>query len=119
MKKISSYKDLQVWQRSRKLCTHTYEITAAFPKEELFGLTSQLRRASVSVAVNIAEGFSRHGTKDYINFISISIGSLTELEALYILSEDLKYLNAADELQEINELQKMLHALSNSLKEKL
>ena len=117
--KIQSYKDLQVWQRSRILVRRTYQLTQAFPREEMFGLASQLRRAAVSVPANIAEGFTRHGTKDYVSFVSIALGSLAELETLYILSDDLGYVEADVELKEIDELQKMLHALRNSLKEKL
>lgn len=116
---IKSYKDLQVWKRARLLVKHTYKITKTFPEDEKFGLISQLRRAAVSVPANIAEGFSRHGTKDYINFLSISLGSLAELETLYILSEDLGYMDATKELKGVDEMQKMLHTMRKSLKEKL
>lgn len=119
MAKINNYKDLQVWVRARALVKRTHQVTQAFPKEELFGLTSQLRRAAVSVPANIAEGFMRHGTRDYISFISIALGSLAELETLYILSDDLGYLDAAGDLNEIEQMQKMLFAMRQSLREKL
>lgn len=119
MVSISSYKDLDVWKRARLLVKGVYIITQSYPKEELFGITSQTRRAAVSIPANIAEGFSRHGTKDYIAFISIAIGSLAELETLLILATDVGYINDIKILDEINQLQKMLHGLRKSLKDKL
>lgn len=119
---ITSYRDLEVWQRSRRLVKTIYDLTKTFPKEELFGLTSQMRRAAISVPANIAEGYSRHGTKDYIHFVSIALGSSSELEALLILAEDLNYVTestAARILKDVDVLQKMLHRLRQSLKEKL
>lgn len=77
---IQTYHDLVVWQLGRKLVSHTYRLTQPFPKHELYGLASQMQRASVSVPSNIAEGFSRKGTRDYIQFIVTSIGSLSELD---------------------------------------
>ncbi len=119
---IYSFKNLEVWKLSRILVKTIYQITAKFPKEELFSLTSQIRRSAISIPSNIAEGHSRHSTKDYINFISISIGSSNELETQIILSQDLGFIaeeEATVILKEIDRLQKMLHKLRNSLKAKL
>jgi len=119
---VYSYKDLAVWKRSRLLVKLIYQITANFPKEELFSLTSQMRRSAISIPSNIAEGHSRHGTKDYISFISIAIGSSNELETQVILAQDLGFIlekNANPILDEIDQLQKMLHKMRSSLKAKL
>ena len=77
---MKSYTELEVWQKCRKLASLIYELTAAFPKDELFGLTSQIRRSAVSVPSNIAEGCGRNSTKDSIQFFYIARGSLYELE---------------------------------------
>lgn len=119
---VYSFKDLEVWKRSRVLVKMIYQATAKFPKEELFSLTSQMRRSAISIPPNIAEGHSRHSTKDYINFISISIGSSNELETQIILSQDLGFITEKDAivlLKEIDRLQKMLHKMRGSLKAKL
>ncbi|MDX2112360.1 MAG: four helix bundle protein [Alphaproteobacteria bacterium] len=120
--KIRNYKDLEVWQKGRVLVKQVYQLTKLFPKEEIYGLTAQLRRAVVSVPSNIAEGHSRSGTKDFIQFISVSIGSLAEVETQIILSEDLEFCQPAQTIsiyKNIEELQRMLHALRSSLKAKL
>jgi four helix bundle protein len=122
MSEIKNYKDLEVWKRSRRLVATVYGVTRTFPKEELYSLTSQLRRAVVSIPSNIAEGHSRSGTRDFIQFISIAIGSLAEVETQLLLSEDLEYTDSKDNasvLSEIEILQKMLHSLRASLKSKL
>ena len=119
---IKSYRDLDVWQRSRALVKHVYDLTRLFPREEMYGLTSQIRRASISVPSNIAEGHSRSGTKDYIHFLSISIGSLAELETQVLLAEDLEYvkvLQTEEIIKEIITIQKMLYSLRMRLREKL
>jgi four helix bundle protein len=119
---IKSYRDLEVWKKARILVKDVYQLTKLFPKEELYGLTSQLRRAIVSVPSNIAEGHSRSGTKDFIQFISIAIGSLAESETQILLSPDLGYIQESQiipVITNIQELQRMLHALRTSLKAKL
>ncbi len=90
--KIQSFKDLHSWQEGHKLVILIYKETDAFPKSELFSLTSQLRRASVSLTSNIAEGFSRNTYKEKVQFYSIAMGSLTEIENQLIIAKDLKYL---------------------------
>jgi four helix bundle protein len=115
---IKNYKDLKVWQRSRELVKLIYILTQPFPPEEKFGLTSQMRRAAISVPSNIAEGHSRSGTKDYIRFLSIAIGSLAELETQLILATDLEFCTENDIkncITIIQELQRMLHSLRRNL----
>jgi four helix bundle protein len=121
-KSIKSYHDLEVWKRSRVFVKLVYQLTKRFPKEEVFALTSQMRRSAISIPSNIAEGYSRHGLKDYINFISIAVGSSAELETQLLLSQDLDYCdqeNITRLLQELNQIQKMLHRLRQSLQSKL
>ena len=91
--RINSFTDLRVWQEAHKLAIITYQETDSFPKHELFGLTSQLRRAAVSITSNIAEGFSRQSNKEKIQFYSIARGSLTEVENQLLLAKDIKYIN--------------------------
>lgn len=119
---IKTYRDLEVWIKSRHLVKQIYIFSKSFPKEELYGLTSQIRRAAVSVPSNIAEGHSRGGTKDYINFISIAIGSLAELETQVLLAMDLEYTSETNTkiiIEQVHELQRMLHSLRGSLRSKL
>ena len=88
---MKSYTDLDVWIKSRELATLVYDISKVFPKEELFGLSSQIRRAAVSIPSNIAEGCGRNTAKDTIQFLFIARGSLYELETQSYISFDLKY----------------------------
>lgn len=119
--RIKNYKDLIVWQKSRLLVKEIYKITKNFPEDEKFGLTSQVRRAAISIVSNIAEGHSRNSTKDYIRFVSMAIGSISEVEAQLIVASDLKFIEYKSNehiFALINEIQKMLHSLRNSLKPK-
>jgi four helix bundle protein len=90
---IKSYKDLQVWRESMDLVTEIYKLTESFPRSEVYGLTNQIRRSSVSIPSNIAEGSGRKNTKEYIYFLYISKGSLSELETQLEISKRLGYLN--------------------------
>jgi four helix bundle protein len=94
--KIKSFTDLIVWQEGHKLVLMIYDITKQFPKEEIFGLTNQLRRAVVSITSNIAEGFSRQSYKDKVKFYYISLGSLTEVQNQLLISKDTKYISQED-----------------------
>ncbi len=88
-----SYKNLKIWSDAVILVSDMYSLTKKFPKEEVFGVTSQLRRAVISISSNIAEGSSRPSKKDYSRFIDISIGSLHEVESLLEIAHNLKYLS--------------------------
>lgn len=113
---IRSFHDLRAWQLGRMLVKHIYELTRTFPKEELYSLTSQLRRAAISVPSNIAEGYSRRGLGDYLNFVNIAIGSLAELETQLILAQDLGFCSAqAVNKNLVDESQRVLFGLRNSL----
>ena len=96
MKPIRSYKDLEIWQEGIELVTTVYKLTNDFPKEELYGLTSQLRRAAVSVPANIAEGYARNHRAELRQFLYIALASLAELETLSIIAVRLGYTSQGD-----------------------
>jgi len=119
MKTIKNFEDLSVWRKSHELVLEIYKITKNFPKEEKYSLVSQMRRAAISVAANIAEGFKRRGIKDKINFYNTSQGSLSELQYYTILVKDLKYTDSLDKVKFlIEEVGKMLNGLISSLSKK-
>ncbi len=112
MEKIKSYKDLLVWQKGIEIVLMVYKITSSFPEEEKFGLTSQLRRAAVSIPSNIAEGWGRGTKAQYAHFLKISRGSLLEIETQLVISEKLNYTNNENNiLSLIDEESKMLNSL--------
>ncbi len=114
---MTSHKDLNVWKKSMNLVILTYRLTGQFPKEELFGLSSQMRRAAVSIPSNIAEGHGRNSDKELIRFLFISLGSASELETQILLSNKLDFLNEEgfNQLNELNnEVIRMLVALIRS-----
>lgn len=90
--KIKSFTDLRVWQKGHTVVLDIYRVTKCFPKEELFGLTSQLRRAAVSFTSNIAEGFSRNSHKEKQQFYAIALGSLTEIQNQLLVARDVNYI---------------------------
>jgi len=111
---VQDYRRLQVWQRSHQLVLDVYRVTGAIPTAERYGLTSQLRRAALSVPTNIAEGARRTSAKEYSHFLNIAEGSLSETEYLVLVCRDLGYVQpeiAAGVLSEATELLKMLGAL--------
>lgn len=115
---MSSYKELIVWQKSYSLTLQIYSLTKTFPKEELFSLVSQMRRASISIPSNIAEGNSRVSKKDHLQFIRIAYGSGAELETQLQLSKDLGYLKNEEYTKIaslLSEVMRMLNALMASL----
>uniref|UniRef100_UPI00286E62D0 four helix bundle protein n=1 Tax=Chamaesiphon sp. VAR_69_metabat_338 TaxID=2964704 RepID=UPI00286E62D0 len=93
---ISSFRDLRVWQLGMDLTERVYRITDSFPKSEIYGLTSQIRRAAVSIPSNLAEGHGRNSTKEFLQFIAIAFGSICELETQILLSHRLKYIETDD-----------------------
>lgn len=93
---MKTYRDLQVWQKAMQLVTAIYKSTKGFPVEELYGLTSQIRRCSVSIPANLAEGYGRNSTQDYVRFLRIASGSLYELQTLLEISRNLCFINAND-----------------------
>ena len=114
MSEVRSYRDLQVWQRAMDVTVGTYELTRAYPRDELFGLTSQSRRAAASIAANIAEGYGRASKPSYLNFLRIARGSLKELETHLILAERVGLLASgatAPLLDQTDEVGRMLHGL--------
>jgi four helix bundle protein len=114
---VQNFKELTVWQRSFDLVRWIYEVTKTFPENEKFGLCSQMQRAAVSIPSNIAEGFGRQGTKEFIQFLYIAVGSCAELETQMLLSQALGYAYPPQErIDQITEIQKMLHGLIRTLK---
>ncbi len=118
---VNSFRDLRVWQLGIKLVEQVYLLTARFPKEEIYGLTSQIQRAAVSVPSNIAEGHTREHRKEYLQHLSIAQASLAELETQLEISARLKYLTS-NEFNQITEniksLGRQLYALRNALGDK-
>jgi len=112
--KLTSYKDLIVWQKAISLVEKIYQLTYYFPKEEVYGITTQLRRAAVSIPSNIAEGYARRSHKEYLQFYSISYGSSLEVETQLIIAKKLKFASP-DQFAEIEnlleEVRKMLYAM--------
>jgi four helix bundle protein len=121
-KKISSYKELEVWKRGVGLVTEVYRATSVFPPSELYSLTSQIRRAAVSVPANIAEGWGRESSKNYVQFLRTSRGSLFELETLITISSNLDYFKTdkcAAIRTEIDELGRMLNSIIQKLNSRI
>jgi four helix bundle protein len=119
---MQSYKDLMVWQKAITLSVACYKLTAQFPKDEMYGMTSQIRRASVSVAANIAEGHGRDQTRPFILSLRIAQGSLKELETHLILAEKIGLVPAlaiSEPTLLADEIGRMLRALIRSLQDKL
>ena len=117
--KIKDFTDLITWQKAHELVLMIYKITDAFPQKEMYALTSQMRRAAVSITSNIAEGFSRHTEKEKIQFYYIALGSLTELQNQIIISKDVAYINNAhfdSLLIVIVNVQKLINGLLRSIK---
>jgi four helix bundle protein len=115
---VKDLHELKVWQKAHEVTLLLYRVTAAFPREELYGLTSQLRRASASIAANLAEGCGRSGDAEFARFCSMAMGSASELEYHLLLAKDLKLIKPAD-YEELapraTELKRMLTALIQKL----
>ena len=118
---MQRFTELKVWQRSHVLVLQIYRLTVGFPSEERFGLVVQLRRATLSVPTNIAEGSKREGLQEYARFLNIAEGSLAETEYLLLVSRDLSYVTPKDVqplLKEIDEIARMLNALRKKVIER-
>lgn len=119
---VESYQDLTVWQKAMETVERCYQLTRTFPNQEVYGMTSQIRRAAVSIPANIAEGWGRESTREFIQFLRIAQGSLKELETLLLLSTRVQLTNATV-VQPIQatlaEVSRMIHSLIGSLKRKL
>ncbi len=116
---LKTHKDLDVWKKSMELAERYYYLTDKFPDNERYGLVSQMRRSAVSVPSNIAEGAARGSIKEFIQFLYISLGSLSELETQSLLSDRLKLLNDKSIFNELELIRKMLLGLIKSMKNKI
>ncbi|MFV8357899.1 four helix bundle protein [Flavobacterium sp. XS1P32] len=120
MSGVKSYKELLIWQKGIKIVVLVYKLTKDFPKEEIYALTSQLKRASVSIPSNIAEGFGRQTDKSFNHFLNISRGSLNEIETQLIIAKGLEFIKNENIFNEllflIEEESKMINAFSKNLK---
>ena len=120
MGEIKSYKDLLIWQKGIKIVCLVYQLVKSFPKEELYALSSQLKRASVSIPSNIAEGYGRNTDKSFSHFLDISRGSLFEIETQLLIANELGFITSktlyTEILSQIEEESKMINAFSKTLK---
>ena len=118
---LKTHYDLDVWNKSIVLVSNIYKTTAKFPKEEIYGLTSQIKRASISIPSNIAEGASRQTNKEFTQFLYIALGSASEVETQLIIANNLGFINQ-DELSfllnELGKIKKMLNGLIKHLKDR-
>lgn len=120
MSTLNSYKELIVWQKSMILVKEIYLISATFPSDEKFGLISQMRKSSVSIPSNIAEGWGRLSKKNYVQFLRISRGSLFELETQLLITKELNYISDCESIKNlIIEISKMLNSLIKKIEKKL
>ena len=114
-----NHKDLDIWKKSMDLVEAIYALTKSFPTDEKFGLTNQIRRAVVSIPSNIAEGSTRKGDKEFIQFLYIALGSLSEVETQYLIAVRLKYSKENTDLEDkINEVRRMIIGMRNYLLKK-
>ena len=118
---MKTFRDILVWQKSMSFVTEIYNESKSFPKEEVYGLTSQIRRSAVSIPSNISEGFGREGVADYLRFLNIGIASLFELQTQLEIAFNLKYLSEKvfKNLYELSrEIERMLSSFIRSIKSK-
>ncbi|QBZ98003.1 four helix bundle protein [Flavobacterium sangjuense] len=118
---MSNFRNLQIWQKSMTLTTNIYIATKNFPKEEIFTLTSQIRRSSISIPSNIAEGFGRDSNKEYLRFLNVSIASLFELQTQLEIGKNIEYLTELEFnkiYEDTRELERMLVSFIKKIKER-
>ncbi|MBN2483752.1 MAG: four helix bundle protein [Candidatus Omnitrophica bacterium] len=116
--KIKDFKDLKVWQKAMEIVTNTYNMVKKFPQEELYALSSQMKRAVVSIPSNIAEGFQRKHPKEYIQFLNVASASSAELETQILIAKNLNYINEEQSdslISEIRSLCKMISSLAKKI----
>lgn len=119
---IQSYRELIAWQKAMDLVESVYRVTLKFPREEIYSLTTQLRRAAISIPSNIAEGQGRNTTRDFLHFLAIALGSLKEVETQLLIAERLTYITkpiTVTLLEQTTEVGRLLNGLSNSLKKRI
>lgn len=119
---MRNYRDLQVWTKAHKLTLDLYRLSQAFPREEIYGLTSQLRRAAVSIGANLAEGCGRRTSPELARFVKIAMGSASELDYHLLLSHDLGFMNGNDFTRTyaaLTEVRKMLTSFLGSVEEQI
>lgn len=109
------FQDLIVWQKAHEFVLSVYRMTSAFPKSEIYGLTSQLRRAAVSIPANIAEGFTKMGKADKVRFLNIAQASLEESRYYLLLAHDLQYNDCSRIIEQIGEVSKLLSAYCRTI----
>ncbi len=113
---MSTYKDLEVWKQSYSFCLVVYRLSAKFPNDEVYGLTSQIRRAAVSIPANISEGSKRLSKKDFCHFLVIAQGSGAELETHFLLAKDLGYIKDEEYTQVVTLLEPIMKMLTGFIK---
>lgn len=117
---MRSHQKLDVWQAAMRLVKQVYQVTASFPKAEIYGLTSQMRRAAVSIPSNISEGAARYGDKEFLQFLYIARGSLSELETQILIAKDLGFLSENNELlSQTAKVFALLGGLINAIRERI
>jgi four helix bundle protein len=117
--KMRTHKDLDVWKNGVELVKKIYATTSDFPKEEMYGLTSQIRRSAISIPSNIAEGSARNSTREFIQFLYFALGSTAELETQLLISKDLGYLKDLSVFKDLEKIKVQLVNLIKSLKNKI
>jgi four helix bundle protein len=114
-KPAKTFQELVVWQKAHQLVLSVYQFSKDFPKSEIYGLTSQIRRSAISIPANIAEGFKKKGKTDKCRFMNIAQGSLEECRYFLILSKDLEYGNSDNLINKLEEVSKLLESYSNTI----
>jgi four helix bundle protein len=114
--KIKSFQDLRVWQLGIEIVKEIYRLTENFPKKEVYGLTSQIRRSVISIPSNIAEGFRRYHNKEYRQFLFVALGSCAELETQIIIAKELSYINEDDKVKVLEKSDHLSRMISNLIK---
>ena len=119
---VKDYRELIVWQKAMDLVETIYRITGTFPREEIYGLTTQIRRAAISIPSNIAEGNGRNTTRDYVHFLGMAYGSVKEVETQAFIAERLRYIDSSlsgELVSRTGEIARLISGLINSLNRKI